>query len=229
MPRRLRIGLAGLVVHVLNRGARRQELFGNEQDYRAFVELVTEARRRVPLRLLGFCVMPNHWHLVAWPRDDRELPRFMQWLTVTHANRWNRVRGLTGTGAVYQGRYKTFPAEDGDAALRVLRYVERNALRARLVERAEDWRWGSAWVRGSGDADGLVSEWPDSLPAGWLDHVNRPQSDGELEALRRSVVRGTPFGSEKWVRTITERARLQCTIRPPGRPPRGHASQTLEG
>jgi putative transposase len=81
--------------------------------------------------------MPNHWHLVLWPRKKGELSEFMRWLTVTHTQRWHASHRTSGTGPLYQGRFKSFPIEDDDHLLAVVRYVERNALRAKLVARAE--------------------------------------------------------------------------------------------
>src|SRR5208337_3088457 len=94
-------------------------------------------------RLLAYCVMPNHWHLIVWPRQDGELSRFVGWLTLTHTQRWHAQRHTRGSGHVYQGRFKSFPVQGDEHFLTACRYVERNALRANLVERAEAWRWCS--------------------------------------------------------------------------------------
>jgi putative transposase len=102
----------------------------------------------------------------------------------------------------------------------VLRYVERNALRANLVSCAEDWHWSSLWRRQFGNAESrqLLSAWPLPRPRDWLEFVNRPQSDAEMTALRRSVQRGTPFGSTQWQVRTAKRLGLEWTIRPRGRP-----------
>ena len=99
----------------------------------------------------GYCLMGNHWHLVVWPREECELPRFVGWLTLTHTQRWHAHRKSTRSGHLYQGRFKSFPVQDDDHFHTVSRYVERNALRANLVKRAEDWRWGSLhrWYSGT--------------------------------------------------------------------------------
>ncbi len=83
---------------------------------------------------------------MLWPREDGDLGRFMQRLGVTHARRWHEHRRRVGYGHVYQGRYKSFPVERDEHFLTVCRYVERSALRARLVRRAENWRWSSLWT-----------------------------------------------------------------------------------
>ena len=129
-------------------------------------------------------------------------------------------RHRDGRGHLYQGVYKSFPVEDDRHFLLAARYVERNALRASLVRRAEDWRWGSLWRRQSGSPQerGLLSEWPLARPADWLSWVNEPQSEKELAALRESLRRGRPFGGPSWQAETAARLKLQGTFRPPGRP-----------
>jgi putative transposase len=92
--------------------------------------------------------MPNHWHLLLWPRRDGELSEILRWITVTHTQRWHAHHRTAGTGPVYQGRFKSFPVQTDAHFLTVARYVERNALRAKLVPRAEDWQWSSIWRQG---------------------------------------------------------------------------------
>ncbi|MCE9532247.1 MAG: transposase [Planctomycetes bacterium] len=123
-----------------NRGVARLALFEKNGDYEAFERVIVEAMERQPIRLLGYCLMPNHWHFVLWPRRDGELTNFMRWLTHTHTQRWHAHYRTAGSGHLYQGRFKAFPIEDDGHYLTVLRYVERNALRANLCARAEDRR-----------------------------------------------------------------------------------------
>jgi putative transposase len=198
----------------------RLALFEKEADYAAFARVLEEARERVPLRILAYTIMPNHWHLVVWPRHDSEVTDFLQWLTATHTMRWHAHYHTSGTGHLYQGRFKSFPVESDEHLLAVLRYVERNPLRAGLAERAEDWRWGSAWRRRHGNAEAkrLLAEWPVVRPRNWLDLVNHPQTEAEVAALQRCVQRGTPYGSERWVRRSALRLDLDATLRPRGRP-----------
>src|SRR5881398_558378 len=139
MPRRLRCHTAGYAYHVLNRAVGRATLFHKDADYAAFEKVLRQAKGWQPIRLLAFCLMPNHWHLVLWPEHDGELTAFLRWLTHTHSMRWHAHYHTGGTGHVYQGRFKSFPVETDEHLYTVLRYVERNALRANLVARAEDW------------------------------------------------------------------------------------------
>lgn len=154
-------------------------LFEKDADYEAFERVLGEAMEQFPTRLLSYCLMPNHWHLVIWPRKDGELTEFLRWLTHTHVMRWHAHYGTSGTGHLYQGRFKAFPMETDEHFYTVLRYVERNALRANLVNRAEDWRWSSLWRRHFGNAESrkLLSDWP--LPRSTrLAGNGQPASDG---------------------------------------------------
>ena len=142
----------------------------------------------------------------------------MRWLTVTHAKRWHTHYHSSGSGALYQGRFKSFPIQEDGHFLTVCRYVERNALRANLVERAEEWRWCSLWHRVQGSNVVSLDAWPVRPGKDWVTQVNRAETEAELKAVRRSVVRGTPFGEGAWVQRTAQRLGLDSTLRARGRP-----------
>jgi putative transposase len=164
--------------------------------------------------------MPNHWHFVLWPEGDDDLSNFCRWLSHTHSMRWHAHYHTSGTGHIYQGRFKSFAVEEDEHLYAVCRYVERNPLRANLVQRAEHWRWSSLWRRIHGDDQPcpFLCPWPLPMPDGWIDHVNAPQNEMELDALRRSVQRSCPFGSASWQQHMAARLGLRHTLRPLGRP-----------
>jgi len=217
------MAMGGLAYHVLNRAVGRGKLFVKKGDYQAFEKVLAESWEWFGTRILCYCVMRNHWHLVLWPRKDEELSEFMRWLTVTHTQRWHAHHHSAGTGPIYQGRYKSFPIQTDHHLLRVCRYVERNALRANLVERAEDWPWCSLWRRREKDGDLNkillpLAKWPVGPPRNWLASVNRAESKEELEALQRSVHRDAPYGDDRWARRTATRFGLESSLRPRGRP-----------
>lgn len=216
MPRTARASVGNVCYHVLNRGNGRAEVFHKEADFDAFIELLPLASRRLPMRLLAWCLMPNHFHLVLWPRGDGDLGRWMQWLLTSHVRRYHRHYG--GSGHVWQGRFKAFPIQQDEHLLAVLRYVERNPLRAGLVKRAEDWNWSSLRLRRAAGSDELLSPSPVPLPRGWRRYVNGVETEAELAALRHSLNRGTPYGSDRWVKATARRLGLESTLRPRGRP-----------
>jgi putative transposase len=218
MARRIRCSDAGYVYHVLNRAVGRTTLFRKPADYAAFEKVLRQAWERTGMRLLSYLIMPNHWHLVVWPQCDGDLSVYAQWLTVTHVRRWHAHHHTGGTGPIYQGRFKSFPIQEDDHFYTVCRYVERNALRANLIARAEDWRWSSLWHRCHNTQVPWLSAWPLPLPATWLQFVNKAETENELAALRSCVYRGAPYGNETWQKQTATALRLESAMRGPGRP-----------
>ena len=207
-----------MVYHVLNRGVGRRDLSDKAGDFEAFERVLRETLRLRPMRVCGYCWMSNHWHFVLWPENDGDLPAFMQRLTNTHVKRWKEHRHETGYGPLYQGRYKSFPVETESYFYQVVRYVERNALRANLVERAEQWRWSSLCPTRQESNGEILAAWPLPRPANWIELVNQPQTESELTALRNCVNRGTPLGQQGWIESMASRLGLVSTLRRRGRP-----------
>jgi putative transposase len=207
-----------MLFHVLNRGVGRMQIFRTEKDYDAFRRVLEETLRVAPVRICAYCWMPNHWHFVLWPQNDGDLSIFMQRMANMHTQRWQRAKLRVGYGHLYQGRFKSFPIESDEHFYAVVRYVERNALRAGLVERAEDWRWGSLRQRAGKVRGPLLSDWPLPEPRDWVEQVNLPQTEAELDAIRRCLCRGCPYGNSGWIERAAEQLGLQSTVRPRGRP-----------
>jgi putative transposase len=195
-------------------------IFTKPADFDAFAALLREGCARVPgVRVLAYCLMRNHWHLVLWPRGDRDLAKFVGWVSTTHVRRWRQHRRSVGEGHLYQGRYKSFPAQADPHLLAVLRYVEANAVRARAAKHARDWPFCSLAARlAGGDAAAWLTDWPVDRPADWEAEVDAAQDERTLEALRVSVARGRPYGSEAWLRQTVKRLGLEHTVRDPWRP-----------
>jgi putative transposase len=227
MPRTARIAPGGVIYHALNRGHGRRRLFNTHRDYQAFLEVLALACQRFPgVRLLAFCLMPNHWHLVLWPAEDGELARFMRWLTQTHTQRWRHAKRTVGHGALYQGRYRSFPVQDDEHFLMLCRYVERNALAATLADPAEAWPWGSAYARRHPKEPTVtvLADWPVARPSNWARLLNERPAEADASAVQASLARGRPLGDAAWVAGIAHRLGLSHTLRPPGRPRRGAAA-----
>jgi putative transposase len=230
MGRSRRLDIGGVVYHVLNRGNGRMTIFEDEGDYQAFERVLEQALERYPqMQLLAYCVMPNHWHTVLRPTTDGVLSKFVGWLTLTHTQRWHAHRHRVGGGHVYQGRFKSFLVDTEGYLATVCRYVERprkNPVRANQVKRAEQWNWSSLYrwhASGSGSADAkrILSPWPTpggKRPPNWLERVNMPETQDELDALRLASNRCQPFGGDAWQRRMMEQYGLESTFRPMGRP-----------
>lgn len=220
MPRPKRADEAGGLYHALNRGNACAVVFRKDGDFAAFERILSEGLDRYDVQLHAYQLMPNHWHMILRPGKDGEMSRLLRWVTATHTMRYHAHHHTSGQGHVYQGRFKSFPIQGDDHFHVACRYVERNALRAGLVDRAEDWRWGSLWrcVQQVEPAPQLLSVWPVRRPANWIARVNKPLSEQEIEAVRRCANRGRPLGNAGWTESLARRLGLESTLRPRGRP-----------
>jgi putative transposase len=177
---------------------------------------VNEAQERVTVPILAACLMPNHIHLVVRPLGDSDLADWMSWLFTTYVRRHHRKYG--STGRLWQGRYKSFLIQADHHLLTILRYVERNALSAKLVSRAEDWHWGSLHWRSMPAPPVSTAPIPVELPGYWKDYVNQPMTSPELEEIRTCVNRQRPFGSKEWVENSARELGIESSLAPRGRP-----------
>ncbi len=221
MPRIPRIDISDTPYHIINRANGRQKIFSTEKDYQAFEAVLKEAKEKYDMRILAYCIMPNHWHLVLYPRCDGDVSRFMQWLTLTHTQRYNTAHNLVGYGHLYQGRYKSFLVQESEYLLQLCRYVERNPLRAKMVKKAEDWKWSSMKHRENNTH--FLAEIPVEFPRNYLAWVNTPQPHEEnlLMNIRHSLEKGKPFGSPQWTSDVVKKFKLETCLRGRGRPRKG--------
>lgn len=217
MPRTLRASRGGICYHVMTRGNARAAVFLDAADYAAFVALLRRAQSVRPVELFAWCLMPNHVHLVVRPAADGDLGVWMHWLLTTFVR--HHQRRYASVGRIWQGRFKAFPIQQDVHFLTVLRYVERNPVRASIVSSCRQWPWSSTPDRDSRRADGLLSPSPVPLPDDWAGLVDAPLTQAELESIRGCAARDRPFGEPAWVRGAAERLELLGTLRPRGRPP----------
>ena len=216
MARVARTALGGYVYHVINRGNGRAVVFHGDEDYRAFLDIVTEVCHHVPLRVLGYCLMPNHFHLLLWPRSDGDLARWMQRLMTTQVRRHHSRHG--SEGHLWQGRFKACPVQRDRHLLNVLAYVEANPLRAGLVKQAVDWPWSSLHQIAR-SAKGLsLARSPVARPDDWEAAVGAALTPDELARLRLAVNGEFPYGSKTWVERTAKKTGRPAGPRPRGRP-----------
>lgn len=223
MPRAPRIDEADLVYHIINRANGRQQIFHTEKDYLSFEKILGEAQERTGMRVYSYIVMPNHWHFVVSPQNDGDLAEFSRWLTLTHTQRYHTAHRTIGGGHLYQGRFKSFLVSADEYFLTLCRYVERNALRAKLVSRAEAWQWSSLRRRmyGTDKEKRILTEWPVDIPTDYLYWVNGEEKRETLDQIRGAIRRGNPFGEDEWVQKMVRRFGLESTLRKRGRPRKG--------
>ena len=197
MPRPPRVDLGEYVYHVINRSNGRARFFHNDADYSDFEYLLNEVRETFEMRILAYVLMPNHWHMLLYPRLDGDLSKSLQWLCTSHAHRHHARKETVGNGHLYQGRYKSFLVENDTHLLTVLKYIERNPARAKLSRTPEEWRWNSAFIRlhGTTKQKMLLTESPVDLPRNYRQWINDPELSEETEEIRTCVNKGTAYGA----------------------------------
>ena len=218
MGRAPRADVAGGIYHALNRGDAKDDIFFKPQDFEAFERIVAEALSKFSVNLIAYQLMKNHWHMVLSPQNDGGMGAFIHWVTLTHTQRYHAHHQTAGDGRVYQGRFRSFPVQDNSHFHTVCRYVERNALTAKVVKRAEDYRWGSLHNWLGSDSPIKLATWPVRRLPGWVERVNETLTEKEFQAIRHSVSRGKPYGDEKWISKMVKKHGLESTVRPRGRP-----------
>jgi len=205
VPRIPRGQQGGFAYHVINRGNARATVFRKAQDYEAFLSLLGEAKRRHGVKIFGFCLMPNHFHLVVEPTHGNGLSQFMQWLLTSHVRRYHKH--YVSSGHVWQGRFKSFPVQRDEHLITVLRYVLQNPVRAGLASTAEEWFWSSL------RRPQLVDRCPvDDEQLGKL------VEEDQLASVRECLNRQRPFGRKDWQEQIAMAFGLASTLHPRGRP-----------
>lgn len=214
MSRSPRISVAGTIFHVLNRANSKLEIFRQNIDYQEFINLLAQSLKKYKIDIYSYQIMPTHWHIVCSCRVDGEISRWMAWLQMMHTRKWHSRHKSIGRGHFYQGRFKSFIIQEDQHFLQVCRYVERNALRAGLVQRAEDWRWSSLFRKNKIP----ISKWPIEKPENYLEFVNSLVTNKELELVRKSIVKGVPLGDDVWKSKVILENNLEITTRQVGRP-----------
>lgn len=210
MPRIPRAQQGGYAYHVINRGNGRVTVFHKPQDYEAFLSLLGEAKKRHRLKLFGFCLMPNHFHLVVEPAHETALSQFMQWLLTSHVRRYHKHYGTSGH--IWQGRFKSFPVQRDEHLLMVLRYVLQNPMRAGLCETVHEWPWSSARRRQ------LVDRSPVDEQTRWSEQLEPQLDELQVTTIRECLNRQRPFGQSEWQTEMAVTFGLASTLRPRGRP-----------
>jgi putative transposase len=197
MARLARIVLPGVPYHVTQRGNRRQQTFFEDGDYALYRDLLAAAARRSGSSIWSYCLMPNHVHLIVVPSDEDGLRR-------TFADAHRRYTGFINarhrwTGHLWQGRYGAVAMDEAHLAA-AARYVALNPVRARLVERADEWPWSSARAHLARRDDQLVEVAPLLERLGdFATFLGGTEDQQATRALRMAETTGRPVGSRDWI------------------------------
>ena len=218
MPRHPRISPDGYVQHVTNRGDHRETIFHKPADFAAFIALIDEAARRVAMRIVAYCIMRNHFHLLLWPHQGNDLSAYMQVLMNLHIQRYLRHYRPASPGHIYQGRYHNVIVQGGADVLKVARYVEANPVAAGLVQRAGDYEWSSASVLADNPGRPTLDTTLITRSADWRRFVNEPLSPENVAHIEQCLRKGRPIGDPAWTDRMIVELGLKHTTRSQGRP-----------
>ena len=202
MARLARVVLPHLPHHVIQRGVRSLPIFHSPADREAYLDLVATFGARYGVQFWAWCLMTNHVHLVVVPPEDpAALARAIGEAHRRYTRLVNFREGVRGH--LFQERFHSFPIQTDLHLLTVVRYVERNPVRAKLVRQAVDYPWSSARHHAAHTPDRLVTNSPlHALAPDWSQVLTEP--DPELDAVRRHVRTGRPWGSEAWITTLEQ-------------------------
>lgn len=219
MPRTARTVIPGVPHHVTQRGNNKQDVFFVDDDRRAYLEFLKRYSQEEGLKVLGYCLMANHVHLVAIPTKEQSLARTMARTHLRYTQYINRLHGRTGH--LWQNRFYSCPLDDRHLWL-AMRYVERNPVRAGMVKLAWKYRWSSAGPHINGeDPTGLLAldEWRNrARPELWKAELAKPEKPEELENIRSRTRRGRPLGSDSFVSKLEVLLGRRLRPLPRGRP-----------
>jgi putative transposase len=202
---------------VTQRGNRRQEVFFSEDDYELYKALLSEGCREAGVDVLGYCLMPNHVHLILLPRDEDGLRAALGEAHRRYSRHINQREDWRGF--LWQGRFASFPMDEPHL-LACARYVETNPVRAKLARRARDWRWSSARAHLAGRDDGLVKVAPLLAMVGnWAGFLADVPADEAVEAIRKSERTGRPVGTAKFIKRLETKLGRALAKQKPGPKP----------
>jgi len=220
MARLPRLVLPGYPYHVTQRGNRRQRTFFQDSDYALYRDLLAEAADKADAAIWCYCLMPNHVHVILVPADEDGLRR-------TFADAHRRYTGFINarhrwTGHLWQGRFGAVVMDEEHLA-HAMRYVSLNPVRARLVQRPQDWEWSSVRAHLAGKDDALVHVAPALERYGDFGQFlgEESQDTDAWRALRRSETSGRPLGSATWIEGLEARTGRSLARQRPGPKPKG--------
>lgn len=203
MPRIARVVIQDVPHHVTQRGNRRGDVFFTDADRTRYLELLGEYSSQRGLEILAYCLMTNHIHLVVVPPAPYVLGAVLKPVHLRYAQHVNWTQGLSGR--LWQGRFFSCPLDEAHT-LTALRYVEQNPVRARLVRKAEEYRWSSAAGHVGLHADSLLADVsPLREAAGitdWSEWLQEREQSWTVEQLREKTRTGRPLGSEEFVKRL---------------------------
>lgn len=216
MPRVARIIIPGIPHHVIQRGNRNQRVFFSGNDKKTYLKMLGSYCQKERVQIWCYCLMENHVHLIAMPEEGGNLRRAIgethkkyTWM-INARNNWK--------GHLWQGRFISYPMDEA-YLYSCLKYIERNPVRAGMVNRPEDYLWSSARAHIFGFKDGILSPLPSYLKiSNWRDYLYGIEKDEELIPIRECARSGRPLGSAEFLTRLESITGMRIRPRPRGRP-----------
>ena len=228
MPRQARVVAAGVPHHITHRGNNRQDVFLSDEDRRRYQNLLREQLEPCAVDLLGWCWMSNHIHLIAIPRLPDSMSRLIMRVHSRYAQNFNRR--YERTGHLWHSRFYSCALGAGHLQTALL-YVDRNPVRAGMVDYATAYPWSSARGHVSGEDSVKLLSWTGLDEIGgcgdWEEWLNRPADEEATERLRRATLTGTPFGGPDFLAELERPAGRTLRPRPAGRPRKAMAAASV--
>ncbi|MCF6353729.1 MAG: transposase [Candidatus Polarisedimenticolaceae bacterium] len=218
MPRLARSVFPNVPHHITQRGNRREDIFFKDNDREFYLEWLGEYCDKWQVKILAWCLMTNHIHLILEPTTEEGLQRVLKPLHMRYAQRINRARDWKGH--LWQGRFFSSPLDEA-YTWAAIRYVETNPVRAGMVERAEEYRWSSAAAHCGLTKSQILArvKMEDVIPESeWTDWLAESEEEHAVKLLRRNVEKGLPCGCEQFVASLEKMAKRALRFRPQGRP-----------
>jgi putative transposase len=213
-----RIVIPGIPHHITQRGNNRQEVFLSPDNYKLYMSLLAYQSARYGLRIAGYCLMPNHIHIIGIPAERESLAKAIGRTHFHYAQHFNRVHHRDGH--VWQNRFFSC-ALDESHFIAAMAYIERNPSRTGLVGKPWDYEWSSAAGHLSvAPPDILDTEMFDRAmsPAEWKAYLLNEQPASMVHAIRSNTHTGRPAGDDKFLSVLEKRLGVTARALPVGRP-----------
>jgi putative transposase len=214
MPRIARIVAEGYPHHIIQRGNNRQAVFFDNEDKRFYLELLKKYSRECGNRIHAYCLMDNHVHMLATPLRYDSLAKAMQKLSLSFTQHINRKHKRTGR--LWECRFHSSLVDREGYLWAVCRYIERNPVRAKMVNKPSQYEWSSA--NSTHKSDIVESIWDNAQRQKYIDYLNMPEDESQVQIIRKHTYSGKPIGSAGFIVNIAKVLKIDLSTRPKGRP-----------
>ncbi len=228
MSRIARVCAVGYPHHITQRGNNREKVFFDDDDRHFYLKILRKYSAKYGLEIWAYCLMPNHVHILAVPKEEASLARGMGGVNLVYTQYINRK--YDRAGRLWQNRFYSTPIDEDAYLWSVARYIERNPVRARLVNLPDKYKWSSAKSHATGSADGVLSHsgWPkdDDLKA-YRDFLKDDDKEADSQ-IRLATSTGRPLGAERFIKRLERLLDRGLLPKKAGRPKKKREGQVYD-